>query len=197
MNTKNKVTGQGIHVVAKPTGPLCNLNCEYCFYLEKQALFDPGEKYRMSDDVLSSFITNYITSQPTPIVEFVWQGGEPTLSGIDFFKSLIMAALGLSLSFVGMDVVTGKLRFNFGLMVLGDGVGLIPLIMGLFGISEVFLNIDQKTQAKEIFQARVRELLPTLRDWKDSIGAILRGSFLGFSIGNLPGGGADVSSFLS
>jgi len=58
-------TRQGIHVVAKPIGPMCNLNCEYCFYLEKQALFSAGEKYRMSDKVLSAFITNYITSQPT------------------------------------------------------------------------------------------------------------------------------------
>ena len=74
---KGNVVGedQGMHVVAKPIGPACNLNCEYCFYLEKQALFSPGEKYRMSDDVLSAFIANYITSQPTPIVEFVWQGG--------------------------------------------------------------------------------------------------------------------------
>jgi len=113
------------------------------------------------------------------------------------FKSLIMAAVGLGLSFIGMDVVVGKPRFNLGLMVLGDGVGLIPLIMGLFGISEVLLNIDEKTQPKEIFKTRLKELLPTLRDWKDSIGAILRGSALGFFIGNLPGGGADVSSFLS
>jgi len=80
---------QGIRIVAKPIGPACNLNCEYCFYLEKQALFSPGEQYRMSDDVLSAFITNYITSQPTPIVEFVWQGGEPTLLGMDFFKRVI------------------------------------------------------------------------------------------------------------
>ncbi|MEN6439967.1 MAG: anaerobic sulfatase maturase AslB, partial [Syntrophobacter sp.] len=75
----------GIHVVAKPVGPLCNLNCAYCFYLEKQALFGAGEKYRMPDHILSRFITNYIRSQPTPVVEFVWQGGEPTLLGIDFF----------------------------------------------------------------------------------------------------------------
>ena len=79
-------TAQGIHVVAKPIGPMCNLNCEYCFYLEKQALFAAGEKYRMTDEVLSAFITNYILSQPTPVVEFVWQGGEPTLLGIDFFR---------------------------------------------------------------------------------------------------------------
>ncbi len=77
---------QGIHVVAKPIGPQCNLNCEYCFYLEKPVLFGEREKYRMSDEVLSRFIANYITTQPTPVVEFVWQGGEPTLLGIDFFK---------------------------------------------------------------------------------------------------------------
>ncbi len=79
-------TGQGIHVVAKPIGPVCNLNCEYCFYLEKQALFSADEKYRMSDEIISAFIRNYIASQPTPIVEFVWQGGELTLLGTDFFR---------------------------------------------------------------------------------------------------------------
>lgn len=80
---------QGLHVVAKPIGPACNLDCEYCFYLEKQALFAPGEQYRMPEDVLSAFIAGYIASQPTPVVEFVWQGGEPTLLGIDFFKRVI------------------------------------------------------------------------------------------------------------
>jgi len=84
-----KRDAQGVHVVAKPLGPLCNLDCEYCFYLEKQALFAPGEEYRMSDEVLAAFIARYIASQPTPVVEFVWQGGEPTLSGIDFFKRVI------------------------------------------------------------------------------------------------------------
>ena len=80
---------QGLHIVAKPMGPMCNLNCEYCFYLEKKALFAPGENFRMSEKVLSTFITNYITSQPTPVVEFVWQGGEPTLMGLDFFKQVV------------------------------------------------------------------------------------------------------------
>jgi putative tricarboxylic transport membrane protein len=113
------------------------------------------------------------------------------------FKSLVMAALGVSLSFVGMDVVVGKPRFDFGLLVLGDGVGLIPLLMGLFGISEVFINIEEKTKARVIFQTKIRGLLPTLRDWKDSLGAIARGSLLGFFLGILPGGGAVVSSFVS
>jgi len=105
---QNESTGQGIHVVAKPIGPVCNLNCEYCFYLEKQALFGPGEQYRMSDEVLSAFITNYITSQPTPVVEFVWQGGEPTLLGIDFFQRVI----DLQKSFSGTKTITNSLQTN-------------------------------------------------------------------------------------
>jgi uncharacterized protein len=100
--------GQGIHVVAKPIGPLCNLNCEYCFYLEKQALFGPGEQYRISDDVLSAFITNYITSQPTLVVEFVWQGGEPTLLGVDFFKRVIE----LQKPFVRQKTISNSLQTN-------------------------------------------------------------------------------------
>ena len=114
-----------------------------------------------------------------------------------FFKSLLMAAIGVSISFIGMDIVVGKPRFDFGLLVLGDGVGLIPLLMGLFGIAEVFSNLEQKTQTREIFQTKIRGLFPNRKDWKDSWGAILRGSVLGFFLGILPGGGAVVASFLS
>ena len=77
------------HVMAKPAGPKCNLNCDYCFYLEKLALFPKQDDYRMSDKVLRAYITKYITSKPTPEVEFVWQGGEPTLLGLNFFKKII------------------------------------------------------------------------------------------------------------
>ena len=113
------------------------------------------------------------------------------------FKSLIMAALGISMSFIGMDVVVGKPRFDFGLLVLADGIGLIPLLMGLFGISEVLLNLEEKSRARTIFQTKIKGLLPSVQDWKNSIGAILRGSILGFFLGILPGGGAVVSSFVS
>jgi uncharacterized protein len=99
---------QGIHVVAKPIGPACNLNCDYCFYLEKQALFGEGENYRMNDTVLSAFITKYIASQPTPEVEFVWQGGEPTLLGIDFFKRVIE----LQKPFAAQKTITNSLQTN-------------------------------------------------------------------------------------
>jgi uncharacterized protein len=105
---QNESTGQGIHVVAKPIGPVCNLNCEYCFYLEKKALFGAGEQYRMSDEVLLAFITNYITSQPTPVVEFVWQGGEPTLLGTDFFRRVIE----LQRQFSGVKTITNSLQTN-------------------------------------------------------------------------------------
>lgn len=80
---------QGLHIVAKPIGPRCNLDCEYCFYLEKQALFPKGEDYVMSDEVLQAYITKYIDLQPTPVVEFVWQGGEPTLLSLDFYKRVV------------------------------------------------------------------------------------------------------------
>lgn len=126
----HKGPGQGIHVVAKPTGPLCNLNCDYCFYLEKQALFSPGEQYRMSDEILSAFITDYITSQPTPIVEFVWQGGEPTLLGIDFFKRVIE----LQRQFSGTKTITNSLQTN-GTLLNDEWCALLKKHNFMVGIS--------------------------------------------------------------
>lgn len=98
----------GIHVVAKPIGPACNLNCDYCFYIEKQALFGSGENYRMNDAVLSAYIAQYITSQPTPEVEFVWQGGEPTLLGIDFFRRVVE----LQKPFAAQKTIINSLQTN-------------------------------------------------------------------------------------
>lgn len=108
LTNNNECLAPGIHVVAKPIGPVCNLNCEYCFYLEKQALFGPGEQYRMSGEVLSAFITNYVTNQPTPEVAFVWQGGEPTLLGIEFFRQV----LELQKPFAGKKTITNSLQTN-------------------------------------------------------------------------------------
>jgi uncharacterized protein len=105
--------GPGIHVVAKPIGPLCNLNCEYCFYLEKEALFPAGEHYRISHAVLAAFITNYADSQPTPAVEFVWQGGEPTLLGIDFFKKIVE----FQRPFAGHKTIRNALQTNGTLLI--------------------------------------------------------------------------------
>jgi uncharacterized protein len=99
---------RGLHVVAKPMGPVCNLACDYCFYLEKKALFGEGENYRMSDEVMRAFVEDYVISQPTPVVEFVWQGGEPTLAGLDFFKNVVKEQK----RFAGEKTIRNSLQTN-------------------------------------------------------------------------------------
>lgn len=76
-------------IIAKPIGPICNLDCKYCFYLEKQQLFQRNSSFRMSNEVLESFIRQYIASQDFSEVMFSWQGGEPTLLGVNFFRKVI------------------------------------------------------------------------------------------------------------
>jgi uncharacterized protein len=81
--------GRGFHLLTKPVGPICNLDCKYCFYLEKEKLY-PGEKeWRMSDAMLAEYIRQYIHSQPAAEINFAWQGGEPTLLGVDFFRKTV------------------------------------------------------------------------------------------------------------
>jgi uncharacterized protein len=78
------------HIMAKPHGAICNLNCTYCYYLEKKNLYaSSGREFRMADDVLETYIRQYIQSQPAQNVSFAWQGGEPTLLGIPFFKRVV------------------------------------------------------------------------------------------------------------
>ncbi|MBN1470898.1 MAG: radical SAM protein, partial [Syntrophaceae bacterium] len=76
-------------VIAKPMGPDCNLKCRYCFYLEKKRLFSPAISCRMSNEVLERFVRQYIESQDFPEIHFAWQGGEPTLLGIEFFEKVV------------------------------------------------------------------------------------------------------------
>jgi putative tricarboxylic transport membrane protein len=111
-------------------------------------------------------------------------------------KALIMAAFGIVLGLIGLDTMSARPRFTFERMELLDGVGLVPIVMGLFGVSEVLLNIEQVVR-RDVFKTTIRGLLPTAKDWKDSRGPIARGSLLGFFLGVLPGGGAVISSFLS
>ena len=77
------------HVMSKPIGPICNLDCKYCFYLEKEKLYPTGERWKMSDDVLDSYIRQYIEQQDAPEISFAWQGGEPTLLGVDYFRQVV------------------------------------------------------------------------------------------------------------
>lgn len=73
------------HVLAKPSGPICNLDCQYCYFLEKEALY-PGDRFRMAPDTLERYVRQLIEAQTGPDVTIAWQGGEPTLMGVDFFR---------------------------------------------------------------------------------------------------------------
>ena len=77
------------HVLAKPTGPICNLDCEYCFFLSKEALY-PGDRFRMADELLETYVRQLLESHASSReVTVAWQGGEPTLMGVDFFRRAV------------------------------------------------------------------------------------------------------------
>lgn len=111
-------------------------------------------------------------------------------------KSLMMAGVGVLAGVVGLDTMTGLPRFTFGIPDLLDGIGIAPLAMGLFGVSEILLNVE-KTIKQGVVVSKVKNLLPSRQDWKEAFAPIMRGSFLGFLLGILPGGGAVLSSFIS
>jgi putative tricarboxylic transport membrane protein len=112
-------------------------------------------------------------------------------------KALIMACFGLIAGCVGLDQVAGIPRFTFGVSDLLDGIGIVPVVMGLFGISEVLINIERETTTRDIYDKKIKGLLPSVRDWLDSKWAIVRGTFIGFFLGILPGGGALISSYVA
>jgi|EPASupsiteSAE347_1022098.scaffolds.fasta_scaffold00386_8 putative tricarboxylic transport membrane protein len=118
------------------------------------------------------------------------------LAGKSMIKSLIMAAVGVFLGCVGMDVISAKTRFTLGFNFLEDGLGLVPVIMGLFGIAEVLSNLEG-SMAVSIFETKIKNIWPNRDDFRRSIGPIFRGTGLGFLLGILPGGGAVLSSFIS
>jgi putative tricarboxylic transport membrane protein len=111
-------------------------------------------------------------------------------------KGLIMAVAGLALSMIGQDPVTGTTRFTMGSITLMDGVGLVPVAMGVFGIGEVLTNIEESIK-QEVFSTKIRGLFPNLKDWKDSTWPIIRGTLIGFFMGILPGGGVVIPTFMS
>ncbi len=112
-------------------------------------------------------------------------------------KALLSAAFGLFLSTIGLDAVSGESRFMFSIRELYDGVGLVPVVMGLFGISEVFLNLEGMRGRQEVNVYEKLNLFPTREDWGKFIPASLRGTIIGFFLGILPGGGATLASFVS
>jgi len=111
-------------------------------------------------------------------------------------KALMSALLGMLLSWVGLDLINGQSRFTFGNMELNDGIGVIPLVMGLFGISEVFSELE-KGERIALIKTKISNLLPSREDWRQSTGPIIRGSILGFLLGIIPGGGGIIANFMA
>ena len=118
------------------------------------------------------------------------------LSSGSKLKSFTMAALGTIIGMIGNDVLTGISRFTFGIKGLYDGPGLVPVLMGLFGVGEVLFNIEGSFK-RSVFETSIRGLLPDRQDWRDSAKPIARGTLLGFFLGILPGPGNIISTFIS
>ena len=113
-----------------------------------------------------------------------------------FVKAVAMVLLGLLLGLVGTDVNTGTMRFTFGIPDLDDGIGIVTIAMGMFGVAEIIANLA-RDNAREVPIRNVTHLYPSKEDLKRSWGAVVRGTGLGSLLGVLPGGGALLSSFAS
>ena len=119
------------------------------------------------------------------------------LTGGSLLRAAMMAALGLGLSTVGMEPMSGVSRFTFGVLDLSQGFELVPIAIGLFGVSELLSSAHDKLNAERPLPVRLRELLPTRAEWKRAQGPIARGSVLGFLFGLIPGPTAIIATFSS
>jgi len=160
--------------------------------------------------IAGTFGVVMVTVLAVPLAAFALKFGSPEYFGLCLLgltlitylssgspiKAIIMGAFGLILSCVGLDTIHGSPRMTFNLMQLWDGIDLVPVAMGLFGIPEVLENIE-KPQTTEILKTKIKSFFPTLADWIQSKWPIVRGSILGFFIGVLPGGHPVIASFLS
>jgi len=118
------------------------------------------------------------------------------MSSGSMLKSLAMAALGLLLGMVGIDQMSGYFRYAYGVVELGDGLGVVPVAVGLFGVAEILATAGQPVGPK-VLKPKLRELLPSREEWRQSVAPIGRGTVLGFLIGIIPGSAHIISSFVS
>jgi putative tricarboxylic transport membrane protein len=118
------------------------------------------------------------------------------MSTTSLVRTLLMASLGLLLGTIGIDVMTGHFRFAFDIKELGDGIGIVPVAVGLFGLGELLATPSKQVQS-DIVRPRIRELLPTRTEWRQAAMPIARGSVLGFLIGIIPGSAHIIASFMS
>ncbi|MGE0767636.1 MAG: tripartite tricarboxylate transporter permease [Hyphomicrobiaceae bacterium] len=117
------------------------------------------------------------------------------LAGRSLLAGILMTVAGLLIAMIGIDPTRGVPRFTLGMPELYDGLGFIPVVMGLFGIGEILSTAEKPY--KEIVRTNLRDVLPTKAEWKASIGAIWRGTGIGFFLGLIPGVGAIIPTFMS
>jgi putative tricarboxylic transport membrane protein len=118
------------------------------------------------------------------------------MSSTSLVRTLLMAGLGLMLGMIGIDNMTGHFRYSFDLNELGDGIGIVPVAVGLFGLGEI-LSTPSHNVTGQVISPRLRELLPSRQEWREAALPIARGSLLGFIVGIVPGSAHVISSFLS
>jgi putative tricarboxylic transport membrane protein len=118
------------------------------------------------------------------------------MSSTSLVRTLLMAVIGLLLGTIGIDVMTGHFRYSFDIPELGDGIGIVPVAVGLFGLGEI-LSTPSKTVTGRVISPKLRELLPSREEWRQAAMPIGRGTVLGFLVGIVPGSAHIISSFLS
>ncbi len=118
------------------------------------------------------------------------------MTGGSLAKNLAMIALGLLFGMIGIDQMTGYFRYSYGVVALGDGIGVVPVAVGLFGIAEILATAGSPVRP-EILKPKLRDLLPSRREFRDSVMPIGRGTVLGFLIGIIPGSAHVISTFIS
>ena len=139
--------------MTKPIGPICNLACKYCFYLEKKGLFAKNERFRMSDDVLEANVKQYIEGQDVPEINFAWQGGEPTLLGVNFFRKVV----ALQLTYASGKRISNVIQTN-GTLLDDEWCAFFTEHQFLVGIS-----IDGPAHLHDVYRVDKRQR-PTLHD---------------------------------
>ena len=118
------------------------------------------------------------------------------MSSTSLVRTLAMAATGLIVGCIGIDVMSGQFRYSFDIKELADGIGIVPVAVGLFGLGEILSTPSNKAQA-EVMQPKLREMMPTRKEWGEAAMPIARGSVLGFLVGIVPGSAHIISSFMS
>jgi putative tricarboxylic transport membrane protein len=118
------------------------------------------------------------------------------MSSTSLIRTLLMAATGLLIGCIGIDVMTGHFRYSFDIPELGNGLGIVPVAVGLFGLGEI-LSTPSGTVADKVATPRLAELMPSREEWRQSAAPIARGSVLGFLVGIVPGSAHIIASFLS